>query len=68
MFTDEENKAINASTLLAKKVEKLIKYQTNIEKATWDCIRLNVYARKIHKYNHNLNVDMFSNFMDLDDS
>ena len=32
MFTDEENKAINASTLLAKKVEKLIKYQKNIEK------------------------------------
>ena len=28
MFTDEENKAINASTLLAKKLEKLIKYQT----------------------------------------
>ena len=32
MFTDEENKAINASTLLAKKVEKLIKYQTTLKK------------------------------------
>ena len=32
MFTDEENKAINASTLLAKKVEKLIKYQTLFRK------------------------------------
>ena len=32
MFTDEENKAINASTLLAKKVEKLIKYQTLLKK------------------------------------
>ena len=32
MFTDEENKAINASTLLAKKVEKLIKYQSTLKK------------------------------------